>query len=293
MTEADFITALRATASSSQARGLADDCAVVGDLVLTHDMMVAGTHFPLTADPADIAWKLVGVNLSDLAAKGAQPMGALLGYMLGEDAWDQRFAAALVEALDHYETALWGGDTVRAPQEGATRAFGLTAIGRATHQPVPSRSGARAGDSLWVTGSIGDAMLGFEADRDGDTSPTAALARFRRPVPRIAEGQALAPLVTAMMDISDGLLLDAARMANASGVTIAITTAAVPMSVDPARGNAAMRWGDDYELLFTLPPGIQPPVAATCIGTVHPCGSGPLLIDGAAPEGEEPLGYQH
>ncbi len=135
--------------------------------------------------------------------------------------------------------------------------------------------------------------MGFDADRDGNATPIAALARFRRPIPRIAEGQALAPLVTAMMDISDGLLLDALRMASASGVTIAITAAAVPMSVDFARRDAAMRWGDDYELLFTLPPGIEPPVTATCIGTVHVRSSGPLLIDGVAPDVGKPLGYQH
>ncbi len=293
MTEHDFISALRTAASSPEARGLADDCAVFGDLVLTHDIMVAGTHFPLAADPADVAWKLVGVNLSDLAAKGAEPLGVLLGYMLGDDDWDRRFAAALVDALDHYETALWGGDTVSAPAGQPLRALGLTAIGRATHLPVPSRSGAQTGDTLWVTGSIGDAMTGFEADRDGDATPIAALARFRRPVPRIAEGQALARLVTAMMDVSDGLLLDASRMAQASGVSIDISSADVPMSVDPARRDAGMRWGDDYALLFTLPPGTTPPVAATRIGIVRRRGPAPLLIDGVMPDKTTPLGYQH
>ena len=295
MTEADFIAALRATARSPEARGLADDCAVLGDLVLTHDMMVAGTHFPLTADPADVAWKLVGVNLSDLAAKGAAPLGVLLGYMLGEDAWDQRFAAALGEALDHYSTALWGGDTVRAPQGNAARAIGLTAVGRASHLPVPSRSGAQAGDSLWVTGTVGTAMLGFEADRDGDATPIAALARFRRPAPRLSEGTALAPVATAMMDVSDGLLLDARRMAEASGVTIALDSSAVPFSAGlPAgRRDDAMRWGDDYELLFALPPPMDPPVDAARIGMVLPRGPSPLLIDGTAPDNGDSLGYQH
>lgn len=293
MTEADFIAALRATASSPQARGLADDCTVFGDLVLTHDMMVAGTHFPLNADPADVAWKLVAVNLSDLAAKGATPLGVLLGYMLGNDDWDRRFVAALGDALDHYGTALWGGDTVAAPSGQPLRALGLTAIGRATHNPVPSRGGARTGDMLWVTGSIGDAMLGFEADRDGDTAPAAALTRYRRPSPRIAEGQALAPLVTAMMDVSDGLLLDASRMADASGVTIAIDSNAVPMTAPTSRRDAALRWGDDYELLFTLPCGTAPPVPATRIGIVQQRGEVPLVIDGHAPDGNQPLGYQH
>ncbi len=293
MTESDFIALLRNLCRATEARGLTDDCAVLGDLVLTHDMIVAGTHFPLTAHPADVAWKLVAVNLSDLAAKGAVPLGVLLGYMLGDDDWDRRFVAALGDALDHYGTALWGGDTVAAPSGQPLRALGLTAIGRVTHSPVPSRGGARVGDMLWVTGSIGDAMLGFEADRDGDTAPIAALDRFRRPVPRIGEGQALAPLVTAMMDISDGLLLDASRMADASSVTIAIDSGAVPMTAPAARRDAAMRWGDDYELLFTLPCGTAPPVAATRIGSVQRRGEVPLMIDGHAPDTAMPLGYQH
>lgn len=295
MTESDFIAALRATARFPEARGLADDCAVRGDLVLTHDMMVAGTHFPLTADPADVAWKLVGVNLSDLAAKGATPLGVLLGYMLGEDDWDRRFADALGEALDHYGAALWGGDTVRAPTGSATRAIGLTAVGCATHLPVPSRSGAQAGDVMWVTGTIGAAMLGFEADRGGNAASDAALSRFRRPVPRIAEGIALAPHVTAMMDVSDGLLLDAQRMAQASGVTIALDSAAVPVAAglpDALHGDA-MRWGDDYELLFTLPADTLPPVEATRIGSVLAQQRSPLLVDGMVPPGGQALGYQH
>lgn len=266
---------------------------MLGDLVLTHDMMVAGTHFPLSADPADVAWKLVAVNLSDLAAKGAAPLGVLLGYMLGEDDWDRQFAAGLAEALQHYGAALWGGDTVAAPPGQSLRALGLTAIGRVTHVPVPSRNGAAFGDSLWVTGSIGEAMIGFAADRDGDDGPAAALARFRRPVPRLAEGRALAPLVSAMMDVSDGLLLDAARMADASGVTIDIASADIPMTIDAARRGAAMRWGDDYELLFALPAGMTPPVAATRIGDVIARRPVPLLIDGIAPDPASPLGYQH
>lgn len=295
MTESDFIAALRAAARSPEARGLADDCAVLGDLVLTHDMMVAGTHFPLSADPADVAWKLVGVNLSDLAAKGARPLGVLLGHMLGEDAWDRRFAEALVAALDHHGAALWGGDTVRAPAASATCAIGLTAIGRASHVPVPARSGARAGDALWLTGCIGAAMLGFEADRDGDAAPAAALSRFRRPVPRIAEGIALARHVSAMMDVSDGLLLDALRMAEASGKTIAIDSAAVPLAggLTDARRGDAMRWGDDYELLFTLPADTMPPVEATRIGSVLAQQRSPLLVDGKVPPGGQALGYQH
>lgn len=265
-----------------------------GDLVLTHDIMVAGVHFPIDADPADVAWKLVAVNLSDLAANGAQPLGILLGYMLGENDWDRRFASGLADALDRFDAALWGGDTVAAPPARSFRAIGLTAIGRAMHLPAPSRGGAQAGDGLWVTGSIGDAMIGFEADRTGDDRPLAALARFRRPIPRIAEGIALAPQVTAMMDVSDGLLLDASRLARSSGITADVVAADVPMSASANhRRDDALRWGDDYELLFTLPDGVDPRCAATRIGTMLPNAGLPLLIDGRPPLDGARLGYQH
>jgi len=288
-----------------------DDAAVLpiggAALVLTHDMMVAGTHFPRNADPADVAWKLLAVNLSDLAAKGAKPLGVLLGYMLGDDAWDAAFVQGLHAALTHYAVPLLGGDTVSAPDRSGPRALGLTALGLATHSPVPGRDGARPGDRLWITGEVGDAMLGFQIDRDaertgGEALPReGALERFRRPQPRLSEGQALAPLVHAMMDVSDGLLLDALRMAQASGVTLALDRAAIPHSAQlrraaeaaPALLDEALRWGDDYELLCALPDGVAPPTAATCIGMVLPQGPHPLLIDARAPDSGAPLGWQH
>ena len=284
--EAAFVEAMRALARDPAARGLADDCAVMefgGEaLVLTHDMMVEGVHTLPGQDPADVAWKLVAVNLSDLAACGARPLGVLLGHMLGEH--DARFAEGLAEVLDHYGVPLLGGDTVAG---GSPRAWGLTAIGAATHRPVPSRAGARPGDGVWITGSLGAAMLGFEALRDRTETDSSA---YRRPLARLAEGEALAPLVTAMMDVSDGLLLDASRLAGASGVTLALDSAAVPVAA-PDRRHDALRWGDDYELLFTLPEGVEPPVPATLIGEVREKSGAPLLLDGEAPTGS--LGYQH
>lgn len=285
--ERAFIDSLKALATDPAARGLADDCAVLEaggeQLVLTHDMMVEGVHALPGADPADVAWKLVAVNLSDLAACGARPVGVLLGHMLGEG--DERFAAGLADVLEHYHVPLLGGDTVAG---GPPRAWGLTAIGLATHRPVPSRAGARPGDGVWVTGELGAAMLGFEALRDRTGADSMA---YRRPMARLAEGEALAPLVTAMMDISDGLLLDASRMAEASGVTIAIDSKAVPIASVEGRRHYVLRWGDDYELLFTLPPGAEPPVNAKRIGLVQERGAAPLLLDGERPEGS--LGYQH
>jgi thiamine-monophosphate kinase len=284
--ELKFIQSLRALASDPAARNLDDDCAVleVGgeSLVLTHDTMVEGVHYLPGQDPADLAWKLVSVNMSDLAAKGARPLGVLLGYMTSEN--DARFVEGLREALDHYGAPLLGGDTVAGP---GPQVLGLTAIGRASHRPVPSRSGARPGDTIWVTGRLGAAMLGLEALKRGSGDSLA----YRRPQARLAEGIALAPWVSAMMDLSDGLLLDAWRMAEASKSSFALASAAVPVAVAEARRDEALRWGDDYELLFTLPAGETPPVAASRIGEVHPRGDAPLLLDGMPPEGK--LGYEH
>lgn len=267
-----------------------DDCAVLQfgaeTLVITHDMMAEGIHWLPGQDPADVAWKLVASNISDLAAKGARPVGVLLGYTLAGG--DARFLAGLGEALDHYRTSLLGGDTVGSG--GGKPTIGLTAIGRATHVPVPSRSGAQAGDGLWLSGPVGGAMTGFEALRDGSGGD---FSRFTRPAARLEEGIALAPIVTAMMDVSDGLLLDAARMARASGLTFAIDAAAVPILAPENRRADALRWGDDYELLFTAPDGASPPNPAHRIGTALPPGPTPLLLNGQALGEADGLGFQH
>ena len=275
-------------ATHPAARGLADDAAVLetgGEtLVLTHDAMIEGRHWLPGQDMADVAWKLVAVNLSDLAAKGAEPLGVLIGHTLGEG--DARFVAGLREVLETHGVPLLGGDTVAG--DGA-RTLGCTAIGRATSRPVPARSGARAGDSIWITGTLGAAMLGFEALRDATSMDSLV---YRRPVPLLAEGRALAPLVTAMMDISDGLLLDARRMATASGVTFAIESTAIPVA-EPERRNECLRWGDDYQLLFTAPAGLALPVPASCIGVVESKSTAPLVLDGEALTDSAGLGYQH
>lgn len=288
--EADFIAALRGLATHPAARGLADDCAVLRfgseTIVVTHDAMVEGVHWLPGQDPADIAWKLVATNLSDLAAKGAEPVGVLLGYALGDD--DVRFVTGLRAVLEAYDVPLLGGDTTGG---SGRRTLGLTALGRATCDPVPSRSGARAGDGVWLTGPVGAAMIGFEALRDGinDTDTRA----FRRPVPRLAEGRALAPLVSAMMDVSDGLLIDATRLAQASGATLALDRSLIPVAsaVPPERIDDALRWGDDYELLFTLASEREPPCPAHRIGEVREAGTAALLLDGEIPAGK--LGYLH
>jgi thiamine-monophosphate kinase len=247
---------LRALATHPAARGLADDSAVLEiggrTLVLTHDMIVEGVHYRPGDPPADVAWKLLAVNLSDLAAKGARPIGALLGYSLGEDRWDAEFVRGLESALAAFGLPLLGGDTVRG---SGPRTLGLTALGE-SEGPVPSRAGGGAGDHLWVSGTIGDAGAGLRGLGE------ALVERYRNPRPRLEAGQRLAPLVSAMMDVSDGLLIDASRLAAASGVAAEIDLAQVPLSDDflaalgdgrEARLDAATA-GDDYELLFAAAP---------------------------------------
>jgi thiamine-monophosphate kinase len=284
MNEPEFIAALRKLPLHTGARNLEDDCALItlgGEtLVINHEMMAEDTHFLPDADMADVAWKLVASNLSDLAAKGAEPVGVLLGHSLGRD--DARFVKGLREALLAFDVPLLGGDTVAAT--GAST-FAMTAIGRATHHPVPARRGTKVDDHIYVTGTIGRAMLGFEGLSEHRLA-------FNRPVPRMAEGLALAPHVSAMMDVSDGLLLDCWRMANLNGVTFEIDPDAVPVA-DTARRDECIRWGDDYELLFTVAPQTALPVTAIRIGKVAVAGTAPLVLGGIPLPSSANLGYQH
>ncbi|MDQ0249435.1 thiamine-monophosphate kinase [Sphingomonas kyeonggiensis] len=279
MNEAQFIAALRTLPLHPGSEGLRDDVATLAiggeTLILTHDAIAEGVHYRPGTDPFDIAWKLVATNLSDLAAKGAEPMGVLIGAVLIEGA--ERFVEGLRAILTEYDVPLLGGDTISV----SPATFGCTAIGRATVTPVPRRDGARAGDGLWITGPVGAAMLGFESGKG---------TAYLRPRPRLADGRALAGHVTAMMDVSDGLLLDASRMAEASGCTADIVLSKVPLApgADPLR---AVTWGDDYELLFAAPADFVPPVPAARIGAMAAAGKAPLILDGQVPE--IALGYQH
>ena len=270
-------------------------------IVLTHDMLVEGVHYLPDDPPADVAWKLVAVNLSDLAAKGARPMGVLLGFTLGDAAWDRAFADGLGQVLRAFGIPLLGGDTVSAP----TRVLGLTAIGQAARVP-PNRSGASPGDQLWVSGTIGDAGAGLRALLDGSDAPE-LIERYRNPRPRLEAGERLVPLVKAMMDVSDGLLIDAARMADASGCRAEIELEGVPLSAayldfEGAKRLEAATAGDDYELLFAAAPGTVPAILAlseelglpfTRIGAFA-AGTGlGLTEDGAPVPLPERLGFEH
>jgi thiamine-monophosphate kinase len=281
MNEAAFLTLLRPFATHPAARGLMDDAAVLsgfpgGDLVFTHDVLVEGVHFRAHDAPEDVAWKLLAVNLSDLAAKGAVPVGVLLGYPLSNHEWDTAFVRGLGAALAAFDVALLGGDTVKGP-----RVLSLTAIGRSAH--APARSGAHPDDLLYVTGVIGRAGLGLAGD-------PAHVEAYLRPRPCLAEGQALAPIVHAMMDVSDGLLIDAGRMAAASGLALAIDLDAVP---HVGAVLEAVTAGDDYELLFAAPAQLVLPVPATRIGTFA-AGSGVTLHDARGPVAlPDRLGWEH
>jgi thiamine-monophosphate kinase len=261
-------------------------------------MLVEGVHFLGSDPPESVAAKLVAVNLSDLAAKGATPLGVLMGYSLtGDAAWDAQFMDGLAAALERFGVPLLGGDTVSASQ----RVFGLTAIGEAGPK-VPSRSGAQPGDALYVTGTIGDAGAGLALALAGQTTPESLLAAYRTPMPQLAAGQSLALHVSAMMDVSDGLLIDAKRLAEASGVAITLDLAAVPLSADLMAQNGSNRGarmkaataGDDYQLLFTASvplPDLDCPV--TRIGRVSN-GAGLTLVDDGAPVALPlSLGWEH
>jgi thiamine-monophosphate kinase len=300
-TELGFIAALRQFATHPAARRLNDDAAVLeiggARLILTHDTLVEGVHYLHSDPPESVAWKLLAVNLSDLAAKGGTPRGAMMSYTLCGDAdWDARFAAGLGAALAHFDVPLLGGDTVSAP----SRVLGLTLIGEAGG-PVPARSGAHSGDALFVTGTIGDAGLGLEIAQ-GLQGDATLLAAYQRPQPQLGAGALLAPVVTAMMDVSDGLLIDAGRLATASGLCAIVDLDAVPLSpafrqyageTREARLRAAIA-GDDYQLLFTSALPLPPlPVAVTRIGKMT-VGEGLILTDqdGAVPLPEK-LGWLH
>jgi thiamine-monophosphate kinase len=310
--ESDFIASLRALATTPAARNLDDDAAVleIGGMriVITHDMIVEGVHYFAADPPEDVAWKLVAVNLSDLAGKGARPAGVLLGYALGTSDWDQAFVRGLKTALSAFGLALLGGDTVAAA-EGAPRTLALTAIGQA-HGPVPSRSGARPGHHLWVSGAIGDAGAGLRLLKDGLAEPASLVERYRQPRPRLEAGERLAPSVAAMMDISDGLLIDAARMASASGCSAAIELDTVPLSEDllalsgggRSARIAAATAGDDYELLFAAPAEDAAAILALSEAIGLPlsrigrfeAGAGLSLSDGGASVAlPDRLGFEH
>ena len=306
--ELDFIEQLRAIATHPAARGLADDAALLGDLVLTHDTIAEGVHFLPGDPPASVGWKLVAVNLSDLAAKGAEPLAALMSATIaGDGSWEAGFLSGIAAACESYGLPLIGGDTVALPP-GAPRVLGLPAIGRAG-PATPARSGGRPGDRLWLVGTLGDAAAGLAALRADDKATGPLVEAYRRPIPLLAAGRALAPHAHAMMDVSDGLLLDLSRLCAASGCGAALDLDALPLGrafiaehgqTRVARLFAATG-GDDYALLGAFAADLEPGLTAclpreailTPIGHLT-SGTGIGLSDaaGRVPLPER-LGYEH
>ena len=306
--EREIIARLRRIATDPAARGLLDDAALLGDLVITHDSIAEGVHFFPFDPPASVGWKLVAVNLSDLAAKGATPAAALLSLTIaGDGQWESDFIGGIEAACEYYGLPLIGGDTIGL-SPGAPRVLGMTAIGRAGAK-VPARDGGQAGDRLWLAGVVGDSAAGLaQLALDRDASGPLVEA-YRRPMPLLAAGQAIAPSATAMLDISDGLLIDALRLAQASGCAAAIDLGAISLSSDfiDGRGDSlearlfAATGGDDYALLAALPSRIDPatlnlPEATilACIGSLQP---GPAALSlsyrGEAVPTPERLGHEH
>jgi len=306
MNERDVIARLRRIATDPAARGLADDAALLDGFVLTHDTIAEGVHFLPFDPPASVGWKLVAVNLSDLAAKGATSRAALLSMTIGDTEWDELFLDGVEAACESYGVALIGGDTIALPA-GAPRVLGLTAIGKAGER-TPARSGGRPGDRLWLVGTLGDSAAGLAQLLDDPKSTGPLVDHYRRPVPLLAAGPVLASQATAMMDVSDGLLLDLARLCEASGCGADIDLDALPLSQAfvAERGQAgkarlfAATGGDDYALLAALPPDVDPvslslpsPTTIAAIGTLAEA-AGIRLADAAGPvDLPEALGYEH
>lgn len=267
------------------ALNLTDDAACLTsppghDIVLTADAIVAGVHF-LPEDPAeDVGVKLLGVNLSDLAAMGADPLGYLIttNWSKPIDAeWIEAFAKGLGTSQSEHGIGLLGGDTVssRGPMT-----LSLTAVGAVPHGQALKRSGARHGDVIYVSGTIGDAALGL-ALLKGEIEAAAGrreflIERYRRPRPRLSLGRALRGLATACIDVSDGLLADLGHILETSSVGADIELTAVPLSAGDAGeiGVAdridAVTGGDDYELLFTVPPSQAQSVAQAAMASGVP-----------------------
>lgn len=259
------------------ALGLTDDCAFLTppageDLVLTTDAVAAGVHFFPEDAPADIAWKALAVNVSDLAAKGARPIAYLLSIafpVLPERAWLAAFARGLGEAQAAFGIALAGGDTDRRP--GPLTAT-VTAIGSVPSGRMVRRGSAKAGDLLFLSGTLGDSAVGLLLRQDPDRRVSLGLdtreaamlvGRYLRPEPRVALAPHLLAHASAAMDVSDGLVKDCARLARASGLAASLDCVRLPLSQpllsalarQPDLIATALTGGDDYEVLAAVSPG--------------------------------------
>lgn len=296
--------------------GVGDDGAIVRpapgmDLVVTTDMLVAGTHFLPDTDPEALGWKALAVNLSDLAAMGARPRWAVVAAALPEadEAWIAAFAGGFFAAAAAFEVDVIGGDTTRGPLNIAPTVFGEVPRGQAL-----LRSGAKAGDELWVSGAPGRAALGLaqlqgKAQLAG-TAAAGCLAALARPQPRVALGLGLRDLASAAIDVSDGLLADIGHILEASGLAAEIEFARLPRAALEACADQALAktcllaGGDDYELAFAAPAEHRARIDAlsralqlplTAIGRMVEGLAGKIVLRDAAgqPMPLEKRGYDH
>lgn len=291
----EFEVIQRYFANSGRARkdtliGVGDDGAVLKlregyDLVVTTDTMVAGTHFFPDVDPRALGHKLVAVNISDLAAMGAEPAWLSLAMTLPkvDDPWLAAFADALSETADYYDCQLVGGDTTRGPMT-----FTVVAKGQVPHGKMLTRRGAKVGDFIYVTGTLGDAGLGLRLCQGqvevSKKHRAHILQRFHYPTARLAIGQALRTVASSAMDLSDGLYSDIQHLMHRSSVGASLDVDRLPLSqalkdsCDRSTALAlALSGGEDYELLFTVPESkksmldvlLSPyGVPVTCIGRI-------------------------
>jgi len=289
-------------ATTPGAFALSDDAAIAPvraghDLIVTTDALVEGVHF-LAGDPPDaIARKALRVNLSDLAAKGAEPAGYLLSLSLPQRidrTWLEHFARGLGEDQNAFGVPLLGGDTTATP---GPLSLTITAMGHVPAGAMIRRSGAKAGDGVYISGTIGDAGGGLAVLQSGG-GPAELIERYRLPSPRLALGRALRGVASAAIDVSDGLLADLAHIADVSSVRISVEAARIPRSAalralwgdTPAAIVHAATAGDDYEIAFTsaheeqvMEAAGQAGVSVTRIGHVEQ-GAGLVVHD---PEGRE------
>jgi len=316
MSEFDLIARLRDRLAGIGAGrvdlGIGDDAALWtpapgGQVVACCDTLIEGRHFPPGTAAADIAWKALAVNLSDLAAMGAGPVAALLALSLpGEPdgAWLEDFCDGWAALAAVHDLALAGGDTTRGPVLALT----VTCFGSVPSAQALRRDGARAGDGIYVSGTLGDAAGALALLQEaGEPAAPVLRRRLDRPQPRLALGLALRGLASAAIDVSDGLLADLGHVLRASGVGARIDPARVPLSaelvaqVGPGRAlELALHGGDDYELCFTVPVADE----ARLCAVARVCGLritriGDVVADGAGrlsdPEGR-PLqvsGWDH
>ncbi|MFG0608641.1 thiamine-phosphate kinase [Delftia sp. WSY_14] len=250
------------------ALGVGDDCALLApapgmQLAVSSDMLVEGRHFFADVDPRLLGHKSLAVNLSDLAACGARPLAFTLALSLprADAAWTEAFAAGLLALADTHGCELVGGDTTQGPLNICITVFGEVPPGQAL-----LRSGARAGDDIWVSGSLGDARLALEALLGHTTLPPGTLAaarqRLEAPTPRVALGQALRGIASSALDVSDGLLGDLGHILEQSRVGASLDTRLITPLLDAGRHTplaidllhqCTLSGGDDYELCFTAP----------------------------------------